>query len=173
MRVSTPLHDSSAERFVPVVILLSCVAIVKLLIVWQLADHPMVQPDTGLDPTAHDLARRVVAGDWRLGPGLYYVSPIYIYVLAAGLAVTDSFTAVSVLQVVGSVRAGGDSLNAGTEVHGFTPRQARGDLSLSKVSPGHAARAEARALHKKKRPRASSPGPVCVSGGAKAHALRV
>lgn len=93
----------------PVAILLSCVALVKLLVVWQLADHPMVQPEAGLDTTAYaELARRVVAGDWGLGPGLYYVSPLYIYVLAAGLAVTDSFTAVRVLQVLaGTLAVGG------------------------------------------------------------------
>ena len=110
LRRSTPRrHEKRSERLAPVVILLSCVAIVKLLIVWQLADHPMVQPETGLDTTAYaDLARRVVAGDWGLGPGLYYVSPLYIYALAAGLAVTDSFTATRVLQVLaGTVAVGG------------------------------------------------------------------
>lgn len=69
----------------------------------------MLQPEAGLDTTAYaDLARRVVAGDWGLGPGLYYVSPLYIYVLAAGLAVTDSFTAMRVLQVLaGTLAVGG------------------------------------------------------------------
>lgn len=90
-------------------ILLSCVVLVKLVVVWQLADHPMVQPETGLDTTAYaELARRVLAGDWGLGPGLYYVSPLYIYVLASGLALTDSFTAVRVLQVLaGTMAVGG------------------------------------------------------------------
>src|SRR5688572_11726451 len=84
-------------------------ALLKLLIVWQLADHPLVQPEIGLDTTAYaELAKRVVAGDWGLGPGLYYVSPLYIYVLAAGLALTDSFTAVRVLQVLaGALAVGG------------------------------------------------------------------
>ena len=110
LRTSTPRrHESRTEKVTPVVILLSCVAAVKLLVVWQLSDHPMVQPDTGLDTTAYaELARRVVAGDWGLGPGLYYVSPLYIYVLAVGLAVTDSFTAMRVLQVlVGTLAVGG------------------------------------------------------------------
>ncbi|HSC27352.1 MAG TPA: tetratricopeptide repeat protein [Vicinamibacterales bacterium] len=47
-----------------------------------------------------DLARRVLAGDVGLGPGLYYVSPLYIYFLSAGLWVFDSFTAVRLLQIL-------------------------------------------------------------------------
>lgn len=90
-------------------IVISIAALFKLLILWQLAGHPLVQPEVGLDTTAYvELARRVIAGDFGLGPGLYYVSPLYIYVLAAGLAVTDSFTAVRVLQVLaGALAVGG------------------------------------------------------------------
>ena len=79
---------------------LAAVFAVKLLVVWQLKDHPLLHPDAGLDTTAYvHLARRVVAGDLALGPGLYFVSPLYIYFLAAGLALFDSFTAVRVLQI--------------------------------------------------------------------------
>ena len=90
-------------------IVVAVAAMLKLIVVWQLADHPLVQPEVGLDTTAYaDLARRVVSGDLSLGPGLYYVSPLYIYVLAAGLALTDSFTAVRVLQaLVGALAVGG------------------------------------------------------------------
>ncbi len=93
----------------PIGIVVAVAAFLKLIVVWQLADHPLVQPDIGLDTTAYaDLARQVVAGDLALGPGLYYVSPLYIYVLAAGLALTDSFTTVRVLQVlVGALAVGG------------------------------------------------------------------
>ena len=84
------------------------VFVLKLLVVFQLKDHPLLQPDVGLDTAAYaELARKVVAGDLALGPGLYFVSPLYIYFLAAGLAVTDSFTAVRVLQVLlGTVSVG-------------------------------------------------------------------
>jgi Flp pilus assembly protein TadD/4-amino-4-deoxy-L-arabinose transferase-like glycosyltransferase len=77
------------------------VLLLKFLVVMQLRHHPLVQPDVGLDTTAYaDLAKRVLAGDLGLGPGLYYVSPLYIYVLAAGLAVTKSYTAVRLFQIV-------------------------------------------------------------------------
>lgn len=80
---------------------LIAVLILKLVVLLQLRDHPLLQPDAGLDTTAYaELAAKVVAGDLALGPGVYYVSPLYIYFLAAGLALFDSFTAVRVLQVL-------------------------------------------------------------------------
>jgi tetratricopeptide (TPR) repeat protein len=82
-------------------IALAAVFLLKLIVVLQLKDHPLVQPDVGLDTSAYaDLARRVVNGDLGLGPGLYYVSPLYIYFLATVLFVTDSFTAARVVQIV-------------------------------------------------------------------------
>ena len=78
---------------------LAIVFAAKLIVVWQLKDHPLLHPDAGLDTTAYaGLARRVAGGDLALGPGLYFVSPFYIYFLAAALAAFDSFTAVRVLQ---------------------------------------------------------------------------
>jgi tetratricopeptide (TPR) repeat protein len=80
--------------------MLGAVFVLKLVVLSQLRDHPLTSADAGLDTTAYvDLARRVVAGDLALGPGLYYVSPLYIYFLASGLAVFDSFTAVRVVQI--------------------------------------------------------------------------
>src|SRR5688572_23974285 len=73
----------------------------KLIVLFQLRNHPLTQPDAGLDTTAYvDLATQVLAGNVGLGPGVYYVSPLYIYFLAAGLAVFDSFTAVRVVQIL-------------------------------------------------------------------------
>ena len=67
----------------------------------QLKDHVLTQPDAGLDTTTYvSLAQRVLGGDLALRPGLYFVSPLYIYFLAGVLAVANSFTAVRVLQVV-------------------------------------------------------------------------
>lgn len=87
---------------------LAAVFALKLVVVWQLNDHPLLHPDAGLDTTAYaNLARRVAAGDIGLGPGLYYVSPLYIYFLAAGLALLESFTAVRVVQAaLGTVAVG-------------------------------------------------------------------
>jgi len=72
----------------------------KLLIVRQLHEHPLLQPESGLDTSAYvDLANAVRHGNPGLGPGLYYLSPFYIYFLAVSLTLLQSFTAVRVLQV--------------------------------------------------------------------------
>ncbi len=68
--------------------LIALVAIfaVKLVVLLQLHAHPLLQPDEGLDSGYYvALARRVLAGDILLGPGLYFVSPLYIYFLALTL----------------------------------------------------------------------------------------
>src|SRR5215213_2809240 len=81
--------------------LLIALFVLKLILIHQLKDHPLIQPDAGLDTTAYvALARQVRAGDLALGPGLYFVSPLYIYFLAGLLAVWDSFTFVRVVQAV-------------------------------------------------------------------------
>ena len=79
------------------------IALVALLVkgwtAWAISDHPLVQPEIGLDTAAYvALARRVAAGDLALGPGLYFLSPLYAYVLGAGLWLTSSLTAVRLLQ---------------------------------------------------------------------------
>ncbi|CAN5834966.1 hypothetical protein BH18ACI5_BH18ACI5_04950 [soil metagenome] len=75
--------------------------VLKLILIRQLKDHPLIQPDAGLDTTAYvTLARQVLAGNLTLGPGLYFVSPLYIYFLAALLAIFDSFTMVRIVQAL-------------------------------------------------------------------------
>ncbi len=81
-------------------VLLAVVFLLKLVVLAQLSAHPLTAPDSGLDTTAYaDLARQVVSGNLGLGPGLYFVSPLYIYFLAALLATFDSFTFVKGVQI--------------------------------------------------------------------------
>src|SRR6185503_15852201 len=87
-------------RWAPFV-LLGAAFVMKAALLSQLRDHPLTQPDAGLDTTAYvNLARQVVDGNILLGPGVYFVSPLYIYFLAAGLAVLHSFTVVRAVQIV-------------------------------------------------------------------------
>lgn len=75
--------------------------LVKLTVMRQLETHPLLQPDAGVDTRAYvELARRVLDGHVWLGPGLYYLSPLYLYFLAAALFATDSFSGVRMLQIV-------------------------------------------------------------------------
>jgi tetratricopeptide (TPR) repeat protein len=74
---------------------------IKAIVLIQMAGHPLTQPDAGLDTTTYvTLAQEVLAGNLWLGPGVYYVSPLYIYFLAAILAFTDSYTAVRGAQIL-------------------------------------------------------------------------
>jgi tetratricopeptide (TPR) repeat protein len=91
-----PPRDPSRFR---AALALAAVFAIKVIVALQLDAQPLLQPDTGLDTTAYaELAKRVVSGDLALGPGLYYVSPLYIYVLALAYGVAKSFTAARIVQ---------------------------------------------------------------------------
>lgn len=71
-------------------------------------------------------------GDWGLGPGLYYISPFYIYFLAGVLKVTGSFTAVRLAQtLLGTVAIGWMYLTAR---EWFGERAARYTLALAALT---------------------------------------
>ncbi len=89
-------------------VFLAAVFLLKAAVALQLDHHPLLQPETGLDTTAYAaLAKRVAAGDLSLGPGLYYVAPLYIYFLALIYAAAKSFTAARLVQAaLGTVAVG-------------------------------------------------------------------
>src|SRR5262249_238489 len=81
-------------------IFLAGVFVVKAIVLAQLQHHPLLEPDGGVDSAEYvALARRVLAGDLLLRPGLYYLSPLYVYFLAALLGSSDSFTFVRLVQI--------------------------------------------------------------------------
>src|SRR5262249_43850629 len=90
------------------VALLALAFLIKLVVVQQLADQPLLQADAGFDTTDYvTLAQQVLGGNLTLGPGLYYVSPLYIYFLAIALGLLKSLTAVRILQgALGTVTVG-------------------------------------------------------------------
>src|SRR4029079_8020030 len=82
-------------------ILLAVAFGLKAIALAQLQHHPLLEPAGGVDSAEYVvLARRVLGGDLLLGPGLYYLSPLYVYFLAALLGIADSFTFVRVVQIV-------------------------------------------------------------------------
>jgi tetratricopeptide (TPR) repeat protein len=82
--------------------LLAAVFTLKLVVLLQLQDHPLLQPDAGFDTSVYvKLAREVVAGNVALGPGLFVLSPLYIYFVAAIIALTSgSLMFVRIVQIV-------------------------------------------------------------------------
>ncbi len=84
----------------PLLLFLAAVFAVKLIVVLQLRDHPLLQANAGLDTTIYtNLASKVLAGNRTLAPGLYYVSPLYIYVLAAIFSFSGSLLAARLVQI--------------------------------------------------------------------------
>jgi tetratricopeptide (TPR) repeat protein len=82
-------------------IFLAAVFASKLVVLLQLRDHPLLQPDAGLDATLFSqLASQAAGGNLPLGPGLYVASPLYTYFLAAIVAAGGSFTAARVIQIL-------------------------------------------------------------------------
>jgi len=101
IRKSVRYNGLRANPYLARLVLLAGLFVLKLILIRQLKDHPLIQPGSGLDTTAYvTLAQQVIGGNPALGPGLYFVSPLYIYFLATVLAVFDSFTAVRVVQAV-------------------------------------------------------------------------
>ena len=67
-----PPAAEEVRSFGPLAGVLTGVFLLKFMVVWQLHDHPLVQPDVGLDTTAYvELAKKVLAGNVGLGPGMY------------------------------------------------------------------------------------------------------
>src|SRR4029079_14165945 len=104
----TPFAAFDAMKHRSLLVFLAAVFALKATVALQLDRHPLLQPETGLDTTAYAaLAKRVAAGDLALGPGLYYVAPLYIYFLALIYAATKSFTAARLVQAaLGTIAVG-------------------------------------------------------------------
>ncbi|HXT32700.1 MAG TPA: hypothetical protein VN716_25535 [Vicinamibacterales bacterium] len=102
---------------------LGAVFALKLIVLLQLQHHPLLQPEGVPDSAAYvALAQRVLGGDLALGPGLYYVSPLYIYFLAALLGLSESLTFVRLVQI--ALGTGAVACVFWTARHWFGPRAA-------------------------------------------------
>ena len=104
------------SRCGPLVIaaLVALAFVCRAVLLWQLRDHPLLQPEGVLDDAVYvQLARRVAAGDLGIGPEVYYLSPFYTYFVALIFFLTGGSTlAVRVVQI--SLGAASVALIAGT-----------------------------------------------------------
>jgi 4-amino-4-deoxy-L-arabinose transferase-like glycosyltransferase len=94
----------------PAILLLACLS--KLAVLLALGDHPLLQPDAGLDTGIYArLAWSVAHGDFLLrGEGAvpFFVSPLYVYFLAPILAATrGSLFAARLVQILLGTAAAG------------------------------------------------------------------
>lgn len=92
---------SSTARRLPWIVL-AVAALVRLAAAVTLDDHPLLQPSGELDTSVYvALARQVASGDWRLHDGrAFYVSPLYLYFLAAIVATVRETSALFAARVV-------------------------------------------------------------------------
>ena len=99
-RASAATTNRTSRSALPLVVALA--AILKLIILLQFRDHPLLEPREGLDNAVYlDLARRVVAGDFLGGTQVFFVSPLYIYFVALGLAFSGgSVLVVQLIQIL-------------------------------------------------------------------------
>jgi tetratricopeptide (TPR) repeat protein len=81
---------------------LAIVLLVKVIVLSQLAAHPLLQPAGELDSGYYaTLARQVASGDLTAGHRVFFISPLYIYFLAAILVVSGGgLIAAQVVQIV-------------------------------------------------------------------------
>ena len=106
---SLPVEATSRNAPWALAGLLGLAFLVKLAVLLSLGSHPLLQPDSGLDTGAYvNLASRVVSGDLLLGREPFFVSPFYVYFLAAILGPTGgSLFAVRLVQILLGTAAAG------------------------------------------------------------------
>ena len=113
--------------------LLGAALAVNATVLVQLGGHPLLQPHGELDTTYYvELARRVAAGGPLAVRDAFFVSPLYVYFLAAVFAVHQSLAAVRVVQIgLGTAAVGFVYLTARLW---FDPRVARVAAALALVT---------------------------------------
>lgn len=90
-----------SRRPISLLAIVSLALVVKATVLLQLHDHLLLQPSGVLDDAVYvSLGQRVAAGDWALGPDVYYLSPFYTYFLGIVLKLSSgSLMGVRIVQV--------------------------------------------------------------------------
>ena len=97
--------------------------VVKLVVLMQLWNHPLLQPHGELDTAHYVTLSQRIASEGVLAPiGAFFVSPLYVYFLAAVFAAGGSLLAAQLVQIaLGAVAVG---LLFATARHWFGERAA-------------------------------------------------
>ncbi|MBI2222387.1 MAG: tetratricopeptide repeat protein [Acidobacteria bacterium] len=81
--------------------LLAAALAVKAVVLVQLGGHPLLQPQGDLDTARYvQLARQIAAGGPLAIHEPFFLSPLYVYFLAAVFSVHDSLAAARIVQIV-------------------------------------------------------------------------
>jgi tetratricopeptide (TPR) repeat protein len=103
---------------------------VKLVVLIQLWDHPLLQPHGELDTAYYVTLASRIAAEGVLAPiGAFFVSPLYVYFLAAVFAAGGSLVAAQLIQI--ALGALGVALLFATARHWFGERAALAGAGLS------------------------------------------
>jgi tetratricopeptide (TPR) repeat protein len=104
-------------------VLLITAFVVKLIVLLQFWDHPLLQPHGELDTAYYVALARRIAEEGLLAPiGAFFVSPLYVYFLAAIFAAGGSLFAAQLVQI--ALGAGAVGLLFATARHWFGDRAA-------------------------------------------------
>jgi tetratricopeptide (TPR) repeat protein len=97
---------SDAARATPdvprrrVAVIVAAAFVVKLVVLIQLWDHPLLQPHGELDTAYYVTLSQRVAAEGVFAPiGAFFVSPLYVYFLAAVFAAGGSLLAAQLIQI--------------------------------------------------------------------------
>lgn len=100
----TRRHDRRPEKADhpwPLAGLLLCALVIKGVVLTQLADHPLLQPQGELDTATYvDLARQIADGGPLAVRQAFALSPLYVFFLAGIFAVGGSLFTAKVVQIV-------------------------------------------------------------------------
>jgi Flp pilus assembly protein TadD len=123
-------HATTAGRWRRVALIVTAAFGVKLVVLLQLWDHPLLQPHGELDTAYYvALAQRIATEGVLASTGAFVVSPLYVYFLAAVFAAGGSLLAAQAIQIgLGAAAVG---LQFATARHWFGERAALAAAALS------------------------------------------
>ena len=121
--MTLPTRAKTAEPWRWGALLVAAAFVVKLIVLLQLRDHPLLQPHGELDTAYYVALGQRIAQEGVLAPiGAFFVSPLYVYFLAAVFTGGGTLFAAQLIQI--ALGAGAVGLLFTTARHWFGGRAA-------------------------------------------------